>query len=274
MIILSGPKAVYTGQAFTLISQGDPGAQVQLMEQRFPVDVVIDVQTADSSGIASFQLTVPGTGQVGFYAQQGCFGLLFCDKSATVTVNVASQGQAGGGTTIPAPTPESPLTLSVDKAQVGAGETVVFTVTGPPGMQVDLMWKTLIDEKIATVYLDGVTGRGTASYLPPNQGMKTFYAQQAGALCTAILGYAGCKVSNDATVTVTSGACEPLDIGCQLTAGGTGGVLGDFEAWAANIGKWAVLALVVLLFLYIILVFIFPAMAGSKAGKAAAGGSS
>jgi hypothetical protein len=279
MISLSGPATVYTGQAFTLVSHGDPGAQVQLMEQRFPVDVNIDVQNADSSGKASFQLQVPGTGQVSFYVQQGCFGILFCDKSSTITVSAASQGQAGGGTTIPAPTTSSPLTLAVNKAQVSAGETIVFTVTGPPGMQVDLMWKTLIDQKVASVYLDGKTGQGTASYLPPNQGMKTFYAQQANAICTAALGYLGCKISNDITVTVTTGACEPLDVGCQISQALTDaskagtGPLADLEAWAANIGKWVVLALVVLLFLYIFLVFILPAMAGKAAGKAAAGAS-
>jgi len=270
MITLTGPGAVYTGQEFTLTAQGNPGGQIQLMEQRFPADVVISVKTADSSGRADFYLQVAQAGVVNFYAQQSCT-FIFCDKSSPITVSANPHGTTGDGTTIPTPTPESPLVLAVEKAVVTADEAVKFTLTGPPGMQVDLMWKTLIDQRIATVYLDGVTGRGTSTYIPPNQGMKTFYAQQAGALCTAALGYLGCKISNDVTVTVTSGPCEPGDIGCILTGGGTGGALGDFTAWAADVGKWVILALVVLLFLYIGLVYILPEVTGKAAGAAARG---
>ena len=277
MISLSASATrIYTGDQYTLTAQGSPGAEISLMEARFPLDPVIGTHTADGSGRASFILSAAQPAVITHYVQQNCMALgLFCDKSSTVQVTVAARGTTGpGGTTIPAPSAGSPLVLTVDKTVVKTGDPIQFMLSGPPGAPVELYHKTLVDEKITVVTLDGVTGIGSATWAAPNQGLKTFYGKIPLDLLgwPCVLGPPFCgTLSNDIQVTVEEGPCEPWDIGCMLTGGGTGGPLAGFQEWLGETGKTVVILVVVILALYIFAVYVLPGFMAGAAAKATGG---
>lgn len=287
----------YVGDPFTLTVHGSPGTKTELVQRGsgmpwwtaiptltaagilvglFANDTVIATATTDATGKADFTVTIYTVANVTYFARQNCMLIIaICDDSNDVTIGAlakpgvptATTPPTTGGTT-PATVqgPGSPLVLSADKAEAASGDTITFKVTGPPGTKLSVMHRIPTgDSEVASLVLD-INGNGGVTWKPAAQGSYVFYAQSGSCM---LWGTLDCKKSNEVTITVTKGACAPLDIWCILTGGGEGGE--SFTKWLGDTGKTVVIIAVIMILLYVFIVYFAPGVIKGVSKSAAAG---